>query len=255
MKIAGVRESSVDYTGKFGPVFFTCGCNFKCGSCHNSELINEGARIGKRELSQIMQNLKVKTEKGWYTGVCISGGEPTLQPDLIHFAKKLKEKGLAVKLDTNGSKPEVLEELLKENVMDYVAMDVKGRKEEYNILVGTEVNIEDIEKSMKILSESDVDYEFRTTVVPVIIPGRIKAITPKWIDLEYYENMAKWIVDVTGSNQHKHYLQKFVAREEEMVDERLSKEKLDVGMHETPDELMQKIHEKVKEYLPNCKIR
>lgn len=234
-----IRESYIDYSGKISSVIFTPGCNFKCPACHVKHIVESNGKFSDGEIFSYLDS-----RKNWVGGVVLCGGEPTLQPDLEEFARKLKSKGLAVKLDTNGSNPEVLEKLLQEKIIDYVAMDVKATKELYSKVAGVNVDIDKIEKSMTLLANNMVDYEFRTTIVPVIRNGEIS-----WLTKEEVEDMAKWIIDVTGSNNHKYYLQKFVPRKNELLDKRLE------SFNETSDELIKKIYNKVKEYLPNVKIR
>ncbi len=248
MKISGfLKESVIDYPGKVSSVIFTSGCNYKCPSCHSKHIIN-----GKNEVSEEEIFSYLDSRKGWIEGVVVCGGEPTLQPDLIPFTRKFKEKDLAVKLDTNGSNPGILQHLLKERLVDYVALDVKGPRELYSSLTSTnQDSCLKVEDNMRILSNSGVDYELRTTIVPVLRMNRVNWLTPKELG-----DMARWIVEVTGKNQHKHYLQKFVARDGgEMVDKMFSKNNLPKELHETPNTVMQGIYEAVSKYLPNCKIR
>lgn len=252
MKIASINpESTIDYPGNYGPVIFTSGCNFRCGYCHNPELINSnGQGISEDNLGVFLNNLEIKTKRGWYKGVCITGGEPTIHPELHKFLFKLKNYGLAIKLDTNGSNPSVLENLLDEKLVDYVAMDVKGPPFIYGNIIGGRLNRKNIEQSMKLVSKFP-DYEFRTTIIPVE-----NSFNPRFINVKEMENVAKWIVETTGNNSHKYYLQKFIARNnEEIVDSSFSKENLPKDMRETPDKLMKKIHQVVLKYIPNCEIR
>lgn len=256
MKIASINpESTIDYPGKYGPVVFTAGCNFNCGFCHNPELASGKANlIDDEKLEIFLKNLKIKVRTGWYSGICISGGEPTIQEDLPEFIRKIKQEGLFVKLDTNGGKIEILEQLLKENLVDYVAMDIKGPKELYPILTKnnsfyTPINVA---RNMALLSSSKVDYEFRTTVVPFFKNGN----GASWISPGVYGEMAKWIVNSTEKNNHKHYLQKFVARgKEEMMDERYAKENLAQEFQETPIKILENIRDSIRRYIPNCEIR
>lgn len=246
MKFSGfVPESFQDYDKGLSSVLFVPSCNYKCPTCHAKKILQQEIIYDEED---ILENLKKR--KKYINKVVISGGEPNSQPDLIPFLRKLKQEDFDVKLDTNGSDGSKLQQILEENLANYVAMDVKGPFYLYGKLIGKD-NYSNIEESMKILSNSNTDYEFRTTVVPIESNGAIS-----WLKVIDYENMAKWIVEATGNNQHKHYLQKFVARsKEEMVDERFSKENLPREMHETPNKLMQEIQEAIIKYLPNCKIR
>jgi len=196
MKIVSREETSIDYPGKFGQILFTPGCNFRCGFCHNAELI--GGPISELNLNALFKDLKIKAQGGWYRSVCISGGEPTLQKDLPEFVKKLKQLGLSVKLDTNGSNPEVLQRLLKEGNVDYVAMDVKAPKEKYKEISKFKGKnlLEKIDKSIKIVKKFPF-YEFRTTVL-------------NFFNKNDFEEIGKWISN-KGKNKARLYtLQQFI---------------------------------------------
>jgi pyruvate formate lyase activating enzyme len=233
-----LQEGSIDYPGKYGPTIFLGGCNFRCWFCHNPNLISDPKKIiGEEEL---LKKLKSKTLAGWYNGICISGGEPTLQNNLPEFARKLKDLGLSVKVDTNGSEPAMLERLL--GIVDYIAMDIKGPKEKYSKISGINVNTKDIEKSMRTITKFP-DYEFRTTIAPIL------ETEPRWIVKEETEEMAKWIADTTGSNKHQYFLQKFMAHES------LSKENLPAEFNETPDSVLDELMISARKYLPKCEIR
>ena len=151
----------LDYPGRVACTIFTYGCNFRCPFCHNATLVIDEAQLFSE--NEILSYLNKR--KGILDGVCISGGEPLLQNDIFDFIKKIKSLGLLVKLDTNGSYPERLREAIDSGLVDYVAMDIKTSKENYSRVADTNVKIEDIEKSVQILLESNIDYEFRTTVV------------------------------------------------------------------------------------------
>ena len=144
-------------------IVFTAGCNFRCPFCHNASLVTH---INNDELYTEQEILSfLEKRKGLLEGVCITGGEPLLQPDIEEFIRKIKAMGYAVKLDTNGSFPEKLIHLVESGLVDYVAMDIKNCKEKYNITAGNDaLDIVDIEKSVEFLLGDTVDYEFRTTV-------------------------------------------------------------------------------------------
>ena len=162
MLIGGFQKMTMlDYPSKVACTIFTYGCNFRCPFCHNATLVIDEAQLFSE--SEILSYLNKR--KGILDGVCISGGEPLLQKDIFEFIKKVKDLGLLVKLDTNGSYPERLREAIDSGLVDYVAMDIKTSKENYSRVADVNVKIEDIEKSVKILLENKVDYEFRTTVV------------------------------------------------------------------------------------------
>jgi len=151
----------LDYPGKVACIIFTYGCNFRCPFCHNATLvIDEASLISKEEIFSY-----INKRKGVLDGVVVTGGEPLLQSDIVEFLKELKQTGLLVKLDTNGSYPKRLREIIDLGLVDYVAMDIKNCKEKYSLTIGREADLEKIEESVKLLMENRVDYEFRTTVV------------------------------------------------------------------------------------------
>lgn len=163
MKIAGLQKLTLlDYPEKMACTVFTHGCNFRCPFCYNSPLVTDELRS---EISEDEFFAFLSSRKGILSGVCITGGEPTLQKDLPDFIKKIKAMGFLVKLDTNGYNPSVLKALLQENLLDYVAMDIKNSKEKYSLTCGIDIDISRIEQSMEILKASGIDFEFRTTIV------------------------------------------------------------------------------------------
>lgn len=164
MKIAGMQKNSfVDYPGKICAVVFTPGCNMDCFYCHNRDLI-EGVHESITTVEEVLSFLEKR--KGFLEGVVVSGGEPTLQKGLLPFFVELKRMGYSIKLDTNGTNPDVIEELLGTKLVDYIAMDFKAPYEKYSKICGREVDLHNIKKSMKLLMNSGVDYEFRTTLAP-----------------------------------------------------------------------------------------
>lgn len=170
MIIAGIEKTSlVDWPGNICSTVFIAGCNFRCGFCHNPELVLP-EEIEKCESMNETELLTVLVErKRFIDGVCITGGEPLLSPDVVGLIRKIKAKGLKVKLDTNGSIPTLLKSLMNEKLLDYVAMDIKAPKDRYNEVTNSKINIELIEESIKILKQSNIDYEFRTTVVKSLL--------------------------------------------------------------------------------------
>ena len=163
MKIGGfMKLTLLDFPGSVACILFTQGCNFKCSYCHNSSLIknNSDNLIDKEYIINYL-----KKRKGILDGVSISGGEPLIQPDIKDLIKEIKELGYKIKIDTNGSKPEVLKELIANHLLDYVAMDIKNSFERYEETVGIKADAAKIKESIKILENSDIEYEFRTTVV------------------------------------------------------------------------------------------
>ncbi|MDR1457484.1 MAG: anaerobic ribonucleoside-triphosphate reductase activating protein [Puniceicoccales bacterium] len=164
MKIGGIQKISlIDFPGKISCVLFTQGCNFCCPFCHNESLVLPEKFGPPMEENEVFNFLNAK--KGKIEAVVISGGEPTLQGDLEDFLKKIKELGFLTKLDTNGSRPEVLDSLYKAKLLDYVAMDIKHRFERYAEIANVSVSMDKIKRSVDLIKNSGVDYEFRTTVV------------------------------------------------------------------------------------------
>lgn len=171
MEIKGFLDVSfVDWDGKLTSVIFLPNCNFRCPFCHNANLVLHPEKLESIPLEYIEEQLESK--RGWIDGVCITGGEPTLHNDLPELCSRLKEMGFLVKLDTNGTNPIMLKELMDRRFVDYVAMDIKAPLtiKKYSEATGTnaEETLEKVKESIKLLLVSKVDYEFRTTVVPNI---------------------------------------------------------------------------------------
>ena len=168
MQISGIQPFTVlDYPDKTACIVFTPGCNFRCGYCHNAEFVLPEKIIQLKDSwipEETFFNF-LESRKNLLDGVVISGGEPTLMGDLLSFAKKVKERGFLVKLDTNGSTPRVLEKLLHENALDYVAMDIKTSLENYPKVSGSCVMPNAIKKSVEMIMKSGIDYEFRSTLL------------------------------------------------------------------------------------------
>lgn len=163
MEILGLEKLSlVDYEGYICATIFTGGCNFRCPFCHNSGLVNQ--EVDPINEIEVLDYLRKRI--GLLDAVTISGGEPTLQKDLESFIMKVKKLGYKVKLDTNGTMPDVLEHLLSKQLLDYVAMDIKNCFEMYSPITGVKNScVEKIQSSLKILAESGINYELRTTLV------------------------------------------------------------------------------------------
>ena len=180
MKIVGLQKMTLlDYPGKVACTVFLGGCNFRCPFCHNSELL-DGAAEPLMETQALLAFLK--TRKGLLDGVCITGGEPTLQKDLPALLQAIKELGFAVKLDTNGYRPEVLKAVVEQGLVDYVAMDIKNCPERYAETAGvTNFRLEAIEESMAFLLSGAVAYEFRTTVVSPLHDRQAMGKIGDWI--------------------------------------------------------------------------
>lgn len=169
LEIKGFLETSfVDWRGKICSVLFLPYCNFRCPYCHNHPLILHPEQFESIPIQVIFNRLQ--SLKGWIDGICLTGGEPTLHPDLPSLALEIKERGFQVKLDTNGSHPQMLERLIEEKLLDYISMDIKAPLDSlsYWRSAGVSVNIESIWRSIEILKAGRVEYEFRMTVVPTL---------------------------------------------------------------------------------------
>ncbi len=180
MIFGGLQQLSlIDYPGKICAIIFTTGCNFRCHFCYNKEiilpeLIKEHIEIPKEDILNFL-----KSRLGKLDAVCVTGGEPTMHSDLKSFLKEIKDLGFLVKLDTNGTNSLMLEEILDEKLVDYVAMDIKGpiTEEGYMKVVGIPVSIADIKKSIELIKVKCSNYEFRTTVEPLLKEEDIILIT------------------------------------------------------------------------------
>ena len=162
MTIGGIQKfSTVDYPGYTVASIFTIGCNMRCGYCHNPELVLPEQYAGAIPEEEIFEFLEKR--RGLLDGVAISGGEPTMQEDLPDFIRRCKKMGFLVKLDTNGTNPGVLRELLQENLVDFVAMDIKGPLEKYSQIAARPIDIDAIRKSIDLIRT--IPHEFRTTIV------------------------------------------------------------------------------------------
>ena len=165
MRISGLQKlAMVDFPGKLAATVFTGGCNLRCPFCHNAPLVNRVAETPELSEEEVLAFLK--SRKGLLDGVVLSGGEPLLQHDAADFLKKVRELGFAVKLDTNGCFPQVLADILQQELVDYVAMDIKNCREKYAQTVGIPgFDITPVEESVRLLQNSGINFEFRTTVV------------------------------------------------------------------------------------------
>jgi pyruvate formate lyase activating enzyme len=169
LSIKGFIETSMlDWWGKLSAVLFLPGCNFRCPYCHNPDLVLRPRTLSDIPLAYVLKRLA--EFKGWLDGVVITGGEPTLHPELPALIRCLKKAGWPVKLDTNGSRPDMLKKLLADNLLDYVAMDVKAPLNEldYQRAAGKGIAVGAIKQTINLLKGANVDYELRTTVCPGI---------------------------------------------------------------------------------------
>lgn len=180
MKICGLQKlTALDYPGKLACTVFTPGCDLRCGFCHNAALVTAGVLpelIPEEEVFAFLEK-----RRGILDGLCLSGGEPLLQPDAEEFLRKVKALGYLVKLDTNGCHPRELESLIDAGLVDYVAMDIKNSPEKYNSTCGAEVDMAAVERSKNLLLSEKVDYEFRTTVVKPLHSSQDFEAMGRWI--------------------------------------------------------------------------
>ncbi|MFA5128866.1 MAG: anaerobic ribonucleoside-triphosphate reductase activating protein [Patescibacteria group bacterium] len=234
MIIGGLQKLTlIDYPGKIACTVFTVGCNFRCHFCHNPELIDPA----EFKLSEIIEEKVffdfLNSRHGLLDGVCITGGEPTLHPDLPEFIKKIRILGFLVKLDTNGTNPEMLKALIAEKMIDYISMDIKTllQKESYEKVAGATVDIENIKQSIGIIMQSGLEYEFRTTVVP---------------GLHNEENILDLANFIRGAK--KYYLQQF--RSGEKI---FSPEFREIKPYSI--EFLKKLRDEIKDNFEICEVR
>ncbi len=177
MHIGGIQKNSlIDYPGKLSSVIFCSGCNFDCPYCHNPGLVD--GHVGcPNDLNTGAIFDFLDQRRGFLDGVVVSGGEPTLQPDLLDLCRRIKNLGFPVKLDTNGSRPRVLQSLIREGLVDYVAMDLKTDPVLYRAYIKRDCQPDPIVASVALIMESGIDYEFRTTCVkPIVTPQTVENI-------------------------------------------------------------------------------
>lgn len=228
MKIQGLQKLTLlDYPEHTACTIFTAGCNFRCPFCHNASLV---VNIPKEEEISIEDFFAfLRKRKGILDGVCVSGGEPLLQPDIEQFIRKIKDMGFAVKLDTNGSFPEKLIHLVESRLIDYVAMDIKNCPETYAFTAGTEMmDIEAIKQSVTYLKSGHVPYEFRTTVVK------------HYHEEESFHKIGQWL-----AGAERYFLQSFVD----------SGDLIQANTRGCSEKEMNEFLNIVKTYVPSAKLR
>jgi pyruvate formate lyase activating enzyme len=172
------KTTLIDYPDKIASTLFLDNCNFRCPFCQNPTLVlrQEQTTITEQQIIEFL-----KQRKKFLDGVCITGGEPTMHVELPAFAKRVKELGLLVKLDTNGSNPDMLKQMIDEGLVDYVAMDIKAPIERYDYVAKVTVNKEAILESVRIIRRSAPAYEFRTTVVPTLLREQDLLAIGRWL--------------------------------------------------------------------------
>lgn len=206
MQIHGFQKMTMlDYPGKVACTLFTAGCNFRCPFCHNALLVTKIDSAATYDPEEILSYLKKR--RGLLDGVAITGGEPLMNRDIPELLKQLKSLGYAVKLDTNGSYPDLLREVVSAGLVDYVAMDVKNSKEKYAMTVGLpRFDLAPVEESVDFLLSDAVDYEFRTTVVKEFHTEADIAAIADWIEgaHRYFLQNFKESDHMVGSGLHAH---------------------------------------------------
>jgi pyruvate formate lyase activating enzyme len=218
----------LDYPGKLASTVFVGGCNFRCPYCHNADLVAGTSNLPVIPESSILRHILKR--KNALEGVCVTGGEPTIYKDLPQFIGKIKDIGLCVKLDTNGTNPAMVKSLCEQGLIDYVAMDIKSAPSEYAAAVGLEeVSMSEVFETAEFLIKGNIDYEFRTTVVEGIHT------------VEDFEKIGKWIQG-TG----KYFLQTYKRSEKQFVYE---------GLDTPSKEKMTQILEVCRKYVPGTVIR
>lgn len=234
MKICGLQKTTLlDFPQRVACTVFTGGCNFSCPFCHNATLAV--GDIFEEVISEEEFFAFLEKRKGVLDGVCITGGEPTIQKRLEEFIRKIKDKGYQVKLDTNGSFPDILKHLVIEGLVDYVAMDIKSSRQSYDVAIGNErLDIKKVNESIDFLKENHIDFEFRTTAV--------KGIHSK----NDFEEIGKWL-----KGDVKYYIQNYIDSGDTIA-ERKGKNNLLKGFSTEEIEGFAKI---VGQYIPKTRIR
>jgi len=236
MKICALQKTTlIDYPGHVAATVFLAGCNFRCPWCYSKELVLSDLIAQQPQIDPDEFFSFLNGKKGLLEGVVLCGGEPTLNPDLPEFIKKIKDMGFLVKLDSNGSNPKMLKDLIEKKLLDYVAMDIKLPKNRYPLVFGAAMSPELIEQSISILKNSDIDFEFRTTCAPGVH-------TPD--DLA---KMAEWIGQKVPGRPPKYMLQNF--RPERTIDPEFE------NRRPFPPEFFAEAIEKIKPFVPDVKIR
>lgn len=228
MQIKGLQKLTLlDFPGQTACTVFTGGCNFRCPYCHNASLVISPTEIGNITEDEFFAYLRKR--QGILDGVAITGGEPLLQADISEFIKKIRELGFRVKLDTNGSFPKKLKELVSEGLVDYVAMDIKNSPDRYSETVGSDkLGFDDVKESIEFLLTAPVDYEFRTTVVK---------------ELHTEEDLKKISECIAGAKRY--YLQQFID----------SGELIENGWSAYSKAEMEKLKAVVEKQIPNVELR
>lgn len=220
----------LDYPGQVAATIFTVGCNFRCHFCHNPALVlpekfGEGLKTEKDVLDFL------RARKKLLDGVCITGGEPTLQKDIVEVCESIKDLGYKIKLDTNGLRPHIIQKLMKKDLIDYIAMDIKAPWNKYEQVVGVKVDLDKLKQSVKIIRESGLPHEFRSTVLP---------------GLHTAEDIIRMAKQVKGADAY--YIQRFRSEPELVNQEFVSENKFLLKDLEA-------IRNEIKDWFKVCKVR
>jgi len=228
MKIGGFQKTSLlDYPKNVSAIVWTVGCNFHCPFCYNKDLVDGNVKlISEEEIFSFLEK-----RKGLIDGLVISGGEPLMQKDIVDFTTRVKKLGYLIKIDTNGTFPEKLQELIDKKLVDYISMDVKAPKKKYGRLAGAKTDISKIEKSIDIIRNHAPDYEFKTTFAPNLLDKNDIVEIAKWLD---------------GSKQF--YLQQFKG-DTPLISSELN------NIAPYPKEDLVKTLEEIKPFFKNCDVR
>ncbi|MBF0430081.1 MAG: anaerobic ribonucleoside-triphosphate reductase activating protein [Fibrobacteria bacterium] len=226
MHIAGLQKCSlIDFPGKLAATVFTNGCNFRCPFCHNAQLLRGSPSRNQFSTTDIFKFLEKR--KDLLDGVVITGGEPTLQTDLLDFINTIKSMGFLVKLDTNGYRPHILKSVIQSGMVDYIAMDIKSGWRNYSDAAGININIEKIEQSIFLIKNSGVSHEFRSTLMrPFLSPRDVLDIAAYLSGTEQYR-LQKFLMPENFPERDLTYLIPFTKRElnklQEQVDRIITK--------------------------------
>jgi len=254
MKIAHLQKVSLqDFPDTISCIIFLAGCSFRCPACYNANILELTAgRVTEQEIFDFLEKRKGKLE-----GVVITGGEPLINSDILPFLEKIKELGFKIKLDTNGSSPMLLREILEKRIVDYIAMDIKAPREIYDRAAGVNVNLDNIEESMKLLSQFGIDYEFRTTMCPIINDNIQKTKSSGSLNSNEFkiremnendiEKIAEWISKI--DKNAKFYIQPFVPEPGRLLNPSLEK------FSRTKEDVMRKAKEAAEKFLGRVYLR
>ncbi len=169
LEIKGYKQGSlIEWSGLVVDSIFLAGCDFRCPYCHNPDLVFTD-KVESYDVNEVLAEIVKRAKSKWLDGVSITGGEPTLSKRLPDFLRIIKNMGLKTKFDTNGNHPDVVKKMIEENLVDYIAMDVKATPEKYHLATGKKVDMKPIKETIKIIINSGLDHEFRTTVAPTIV--------------------------------------------------------------------------------------